>query len=991
MRAIERYDSKLVEEEVRTFWKEKQIPQGLAEHRKVAKKYFVLDGPPYVNGTPHVGHVKTTACKDVWTRFKYMQGYDTYIQPGFDCHGLPVEVVVQKELGVQTKQDIDKMGIDKFDAACLQKILNNEKVWMDYYQQLGAWRAYFEPYFTYKKYYIESAWWTAKTLHEKGFLVEGETPTFWCAHCETVLSGYEVSDSYKDLTDPSLYVKFRVKGAKNEYLVAWTTTPWTLISNVALFVHPKETYVKAKVGDEIFIMAKARLDAVLKDMLKEKYEIIEEFPGERLSGTEYEPLLDVPVQKGLGDKAHRVYLSVHIMKFKRYKKHKLTNADEEEYEEFVTMSDGSGIVHCAPGHGASDHYVGKHYGLPAVSPVDEQGNFTSKAGNELKGKFVKAADKEIIERLDSEGKLLHAGKVTHSYPLCWRCKNPLIYRLTKQWYFKIDDIKEKMLDSNESVNWMPSFGKEAFGNWLEQSGDWCISRQRYWAIPLPIWVCNKCNRKEVIGSVAELREKAEKDPGELDDLHRHTVDSIKLKCVTCGGSMERIKDVFDVWYDSGISPWASLGYPFRNKELFESMYPVDLINESQDQIRGWFYTLMFASMATHGKPAFKNVAMMGWVVDEKGEKMSKSLGNVIPAKEGIEKVGADAIRLYYCWEIAPWDVQKFSLHSASEVQKALNILWNSFAFFKMYAPQGFRATAPEAEAPEDLWILSRLNSLAKEVPGHVENFEFHHAGRKLMRFIVDDYSRWYVKLTRDRASDAQCANVMYKCLVETTKMLAPFCPFITEYLYQELKQYGGEKEESVHYCAYPKPDEAAIDSMLEERMAVAMRVAEAVNSLRREQGIKLRWPVRAVIVTGNETAAKAVHELQGVMINSLNSVSVTYSDTEPGLPFKEFDGGKAFLDPKRDEELLNQALFRELVRAIQSSRKQNGFNVSERVSLTLYTTSKASFFLQECLEDLKEEVGAKSVTLVPNEAALKGEFAVELTFEDAVVKAKYSR
>ncbi len=484
---FDKYDSKVLEEAVRNYWTENKVVERLGERRKGAKPYYLLDGPPYVNAEPHVGHVKTTACKDIWTRLRYMQGFDVHLQPGFDAHGLPVEVIVQKELGIQSKKDILALGIDKFDAKCLEKVEHNEKVWLDYYRQLGAWRASFEPYFTYKKYYIESAWWTLKTLHEKGFLREGERPTFWCPHCETVLSGYEVSDSYKDVTDPSIYVKFKVKGTDNDYLLVWTTTPWTLPANVAIFAAPQADYVKVRVSEGgkpvHYILAKERLAPVLDELVGTKYEIVDEFKGAELDGLEYEPLLDVPQQKELvATKAHRVYLSISIQKRKKYKKHKMSeeaaekdprkakftsgdaNADETasasnlgeegEYEEFVGTSDGTGLVHCAPGHGHSDHYVGKHYGLPAVSPVDERGHFTAAAGP-WAGKFVKQADKEIVAQLDADGVLLYAGKVTHSYPLCWRCKNPLIYRLTSQWYLSIDSIHEQMLEGNESTHWLP--------------------------------------------------------------------------------------------------------------------------------------------------------------------------------------------------------------------------------------------------------------------------------------------------------------------------------------------------------------------------------------------------------------------------------------------------------------------------------------------------------------------------------------------------------
>ncbi|MCX6767912.1 MAG: isoleucine--tRNA ligase [Candidatus Micrarchaeota archaeon] len=1043
---LKNYDSAQVEALVRKYWDEKRVPQRLSEQRRGAKKFLLLDGPPYVNAEAHVGHVKTTACKDIWSRFMYMKGNDVFLQPGFDCHGLPVEVIVQKELGVESKQDIERMGIDKFDAKCLEKVLNNERLWMEYYKLLGAWRAYFEPYFTYKNSYIESAWWTVKRLHEKGFLVQGEAPTYWCPSCETVLSGYEVSDSYKDVSDPSVYLKFKIKGAKggNEFLLVWTTTPWTLPGNVAVFVHPDEIYVKAKVKatGEVLLLAEKRAGPVLDDLLKwragKDYEIVGRVKGAELDGLEYEPILDVEQSRELkkNPKAYRVCLSIPIMKFKKYKKHKMAHGKEEggkagktgesgasaaaapeEFEEFVVMTDGSGLVHCAPGHGATDHYVGIHYGLPAVSPVDEQGRFTEKVGA-WKGVFVKEADKAIVEKLEADGKLLHHSRITHSYPLCWRCKSPLIFRLTKQWYFKIDLIKEKMLEANEGVDWMPAFGKDAFRNWLEQSTDWCISRQRYWATPLPVWTCSKCGKIEVIGSVAELRNKAVRDPGELKDLHRHTVDKILLKCGACGAEARRVPDVCDVWYDSGVAPWASLGYPLANKEFFEESFPVGLVNESQDQVRGWFYYLFFAAMAAFDKPAFKRVAMMGWVVDEKGEKMSKSLGNVVYAKAGVEKVGADVIRTYYCWETAPWDVQKFSFRTAEDVKRSLGILWNCFMFYKMYAAEGFKPGAVDAIAAgafknvEDRWLLSRLNTMVSEADRHFSRFEFHHAGRKIIDFALNDFSRWYIKLARDRVSlesgeaKDRCLSIIHHVLLSLAKAAAPVTPFLSEYLYDQLDgaaagaagRAAGEsvKNESIHFCDYPVSDERFIDKPLEERMARAMEIVEAAGSARQEAAIKLRWPVKEIVAVGDAVLEKTVAELNAVLVRACNAQRVVFWKKEEGTAgfvARDVSGGKVFLNPVRDEALVNESLFRELVRAVQDARKKKGFDVKERVLLTVFSRDrKLADFLRAKEKELAKEVGAAEAAVVDSEPRLTGEHSVELAVEGAPgVSAKFSR
>ncbi|MBI5228501.1 isoleucine--tRNA ligase [Candidatus Micrarchaeota archaeon] len=1028
---MQAYDPKAIENSVRKCWEKHNVAGKLAKRRKGSKKFFLLDGPPYINAPPHIGHVKTTVSKDIWTKFRYMQGFNSLLQPGFDCHGLPVEVMVEKELGIKSKKEIEEMGLEKFDELCLQKILNNEKLWIEYYKLVGAWRGYFEPYFTYKNYYIESAWWTLKKIHERGMLVEGDYPIHWCPHCETALSGYEVSDSYKMVSDPSIYLKFKVKGKDNEFLIVWTTTPWTLAGNVAVFVHPDEYYVKARMKSdrmEFYVLAEKRAHAVLGEILGLEYEIVERFKGAELEGLEYEPILDVESQRDLGDKAHRVYLSITIMKKKQYKKHKMsgregkgkgdearggkgiaersaeegmqarpeTDASEgwKEYEEFVTMGEGSGLVHCAPGHGSTDYFVGEYYKLPVVSPVDEKGCFTEKV-SAWKGRFVKDADQEILERLEREGKLLHHSKVTHSYPLCWRCKSPLIFRLSKQWYLKIGPIKEHMLESNESIKWLPPYGKESFRNWLLQSEDWCISQQRYWGIPLPIWICGRCGRKRVVESVMELKENAVEPIDKIDDLHKHTVDKIRLRC-DCGGETKRIPDIFNVWYDSGIAPWASLGYPFKNKELFESMYPVDMVNESQDQIRGWFYTLMFCGMAAFGKTPYKTVAMMGWVLDEHGEKMSKSLGNVIYAKEGIEKLGADVLRLYFCWEIAPWDIQKFSFKSAEEVKKSLNILWNAYQFFKTYSRDSFKAKEATPERLEDLWMFSRLNSTAKAVAMHLEEYELHHAGRALVNFILDDFSRWYIKLARDRVSPyvkgrdkEDCLNTIYTVLMTTAKLLAPITPFLSEYIYQDLRKHSKkEKEESVHFTEYPLVEDGMIDAELEELMKKAMLIREAVNSARQEEKIKLRWPLRELIVSGDSKTERTVEVLQGILCSTNNVKNVLFSDSPPpNLKEKAFEGGKVFFSPKRDEELINESFYRELIRSIQEARKTHGFNVTESISLSISADEAFSAYLESRKNELKKEVGAKAIRF----GKLEGEFSAEIKLDDKTITARFSR
>jgi len=729
-------------------------------------------------------------------------------------------------------------GIEKFIEECRKKATGNEKIWLELYRKLGAWRGYVEPYLTLENYYIESAWWTIKKMHEKGMLYQGEKPTYWCPHCQTSLSGYEVTDSYADVKDPYVYVKFPIEGKEKEYIVIFTTTPWTLVSNVAIAVKGDEYYVKVSYKGEKLIFAEKRLEAI-KELLKEELKVEERFLGSELAGVKYKPVLDVPAQRKLDEfeNARRIYLSIPVLKSKSYKHGILEKVEKmkEDFFDFVNVEEGSGCVHVAPGHGPEDYYLGQHYKLPALSPVDDEGKFTEEAGF-LAGIFVKDADKLIIEELKNKGYLLFSGWIIHSYPLCWRCKSPLIFRLTRQWFLSVDEIKDKMIEENEKVRWLPEFGRKRFHNWLKDAVDWCISRQRYWGIPLPIWVCEKCGKIEVVGSFEELKRKAKTEVLENIDLHKHQVDKIVLKCFNCDGEMRRVADVIDVWFDSGIAPWASLGYPYRNREIFERLWPVDLVNESQDQIRGWFYSLMFTSVAVFDKAPYKAIAMNGWVLDEKGEKMSKSLGNVVWAKDALEKLGADVLRLYYCWESSPWEQQNFSFKIAEEVKASLNILWNTLIFFETYSKENFSFSLENLKV-EDRWILSRLNSTIKEVTNHLENFEFEKAGKKILNFVVEDLSRTYVKLIRDRAwiysSERNVPlSVLKVCLVNTAKILAPISPFISEEIYQRLE---GNYERSVFEAGWPATDEKLIDKKLEEDFEYAREFLEGILAAREKQ------------------------------------------------------------------------------------------------------------------------------------------------------------
>ncbi|MCS7094103.1 MAG: isoleucine--tRNA ligase [Candidatus Aenigmarchaeota archaeon] len=951
---------KEIEEKIRKFWEEKKIVQKLSdfESNKNKPKFYLLDGPPYVNAEPHVGHVKTRVFKDVWNKYMLMNGFFVWFQPGFDCHGLPIENMVEKQLGLKSKKEIEKFGVDKFIEECKKRAKGNEKVWMELYRKIGDWRGYFQPYLTLENYYIEAGWWSVKEMWKKGMLYVGEKPTYWCPHCETSLSGYEVTDSYSNVKDPYIYVKFPVKNREKEYLVVFTTTPWTLVSNVAIVVKGDENYIKVELNGEKLIIAEKRLKP-LEELLKVKFKVVEKFLGKDLEGVEYKPVLKVSAQKKLDNnpKARKVYLSIPVLKSKSYKHGVLEKAKElkEEFFDFVNVEEGSGLVHCAPGHGPEDYYLGEHYKLPVLSPVDDEGKFTEEA-DFLKGIFVKEADKIIVEFLKKNGLILYDDFVVHSYPLCWRCKSPLIFRLTKQWFLSVDKIKEKMLEENEKVKWLPSFGKDRFRNWLKDAVDWCISRQRYWGIPLPIWVCENCRNLEVIGSFEELKKKSLTPLDDNIDLHKNNVDKISIRCEKCGESMNRVHDILDVWFDSGIAPWASLGYPYRNKEIFERLWKVDLVDESQDQIRGWFYSLMFAGVSIFSEAPYKAVAMNGWVLDEKGEKMSKSLGNVVWANEAIEKLGADVLRIYFCWENSPWEQQNFSFSNAEIVKRQINVLWNTLQFFEIYSGE-FNFTLEPLKV-EDRWILSRLNTTIKNVRNFIENFEFEKAGREIMNFAVEDLSRTYIKIVRDRVSinspeRSVPLSVIKKCLTEISKTLAPIASFISEEIYQRLE---GRYERSVFEEAFPKPEEEFIDEELERKFEYAKEFIEGILAIRQSGKIKTRWPLKTAIIPID------LGEVNDVVKILTNVKEVKVGESE-NLSSRETKYGTVYLDLNLYEELKEEAIFRELVRAIQEERKKRKMNVWEKIELKIDADEETLKSIEKFSEEIMKEVGAESIVI----------------------------
>ncbi len=967
------YNSKEIEKQVQEFWKKNKVPEQIVRMNWKKKKFYFVDGPPYVNGTPHIGHVKTILFKDMWPKMRYMQGFASWFMPIFDCNGLPIESSVEKKLGIKSKGEIEQMGVDKFIAECQLLAKGNEHVWLDYYKKIGAWKGWLSPALTSENYYIESGWWTVKKWFEKGLLVEGTKPGFWCTHCETVLAGIEASESYKNLEDPSIFIKFKLK-SRDEFFLVWTTTPWTLPANVALAVHPDETYVKIELEGtkEKFILAEKRLE-VIKGRpdakgVSQPYKILEKIPGKELAGISYEPLLDVPSQGSVKNdqKAHKVYLSVPILK-KRVasKMFEKGMSEKEDFGHFVTMDSGTGIVHTAPGHG--DAKFGEHYGLPFLSPVDEKGLLTKEAGKYV-GNYVKKADPVIIQDLQNEGKIFYSSRITHSYPLCWRCKTPLIFRMSRQWFLKLDLIRNKIIKANKKVRWLPEFGRERYHNTIEEAPDWAITRQRYWGIPLPVWNC-KCGSRRVIGSREELIKFSSERLTKDVDLHKNIVDKIKLKC-DCGQLMDRDKDIMDVWFDSGITPWASLGYPHKNKDVFEKLWNVDLVDESQDQVKAWFDKLMLCSFATFDTKPFETVCMNGWTLDEKGEKMSKSLGNVISAEDAHKELGADALRLYICFDNPPWETQKFSLRNGKDVGRSLNTLWNTYIYYKTYgkptlandakrpstlASNSLKTSGSRKFQKEDKWILSRINTTVSKVSSCLEKFEFHTAAREIVNFIVNDFSRMYIKLTRGR-NDSAVGFVMKHVLDKVCKLLCVICPFITDFIYINL--FGS----SVHLQKWPASEKKYISKALEDDMKVVELIAESANSIRKESSIKLRWPLNKLYVEG-EMCRSAVSSFDKVVQLLCNIKKVEYGKPQNDNEYvkKQFEGGIVYLDTNMTEELKQESVLRELMRAVQEKRKEQKLVVSDKIVLSIEISKELEKYFKKNEKLMKQKLGAATI------------------------------
>ncbi|ELC8466771.1 isoleucine--tRNA ligase [Clostridium perfringens] len=824
-----------VEKEVANLWKEKNIIKKNFDMNQDGEYFTFYDGPPTANGKPHVGHVLTRVMKDIIPRYKVMKGYKVIRKAGWDTHGLPVELEIEKKLGISGKPQIEDYGVEKFVTECKDSVFTYVSMWEKMTEQIGYWVDMENPYVTYHNPYIESVWWALKQMWDKKLLYKGYKTMPYCPRCGTSLSSHEVSQGYKDVKDLTAVAKFKVKGEDNKYFLAWTTTPWTLPSNVALCINKAYDYVEAKQaeGDEIFILAKELAPKVLG----EGFEIVREFKGEELLGMEYEQLLPfVTPTEG------KAFIVVH--------------------GDYVTLSDGTGIVHIAPAYGEDDNLIGKQNGLAFLNLVDLSGNFVEEV-TPWAGKFVKKCDQQIVDYLKEQNKLFKAEKHTHSYPHCWRCDTPLLYYPKESWFVAMTTLRDKLLANNEKINWYPDNIKNGrFGKFLENVIDWGISRDRYWGTPLPIWEC-ECGHRECIGSIEELKTKGINVPEDIE-LHKPYIDKVHLNCPHCNKEMKRTAEVIDCWFDSGSMPFAQHHYPFENKELFEANYPAQFISEAVDQTRGWFYTLLAISTAIFDRNPFENCIVLGHVLDKKGLKMSKSKGNVVDPFEVLDSQGADATRWHFYTASAPWLPTRFSIEDVAETQrKFLSTLWNVYSFYVLYAeldsfnPLDYKDFV--SDNVMDKWIMSKLNTLVKDVDDHLNNYRITQAALEIEEF-TDELSNWYVRRNRARYWSEELTDdkigaytTLYRVLVTLCKVAAPFVPFITEEIYQNLVVNLDENAlESIHLGAWPEVDEKAIDKKLEEKMDLAYKIVKLGRSARNGANIKNRQPLSKMLLSTSE-------------------------------------------------------------------------------------------------------------------------------------------
>ncbi len=865
---------KELEEKIQSWWEENHIYEKCKNHRREGQKYYFLDGPPYASGAIHLGTAWNKILKDAVVRYHSMKGLNVRRQAGWDCHGLPIELKVEEKLGIKMKKEIEEFGERNFIKECEKWAREHVEIMTKQFARLGVWMDWDKPYMTLNNEYIEAAWWTIKKAQEKGLLTNDLGVVTWCPRCETALANVEIE--FQERVDPSIYVKFPIVGKENEYLLIWTTTPWTLVGNLAIMVHPEFEYVKVRTKKGDLILANAMVDVLEKD-LNLDYELIDVIEGKDLEGLRYKNPLEDVIDISPSENAYSVILA-----------------------DFVSLEDGTGCVHSAPGHGPEDYEACIPYNIKPICPVDERGRFTKEAGK-FAGLTVKKDDKAILKELEDVGALLLSTHISHRYGHCWRCKSPIIYRATKQWFIKVTALIDRMLEETENVEWIPEWaGSSRFKDWIENIKDWTISRQRYWGIPLPIWICKECGNIEVIGSRKELEEKGFK----IDDMHKPFVDEIVLKC-GCGGDAYRVPDVLDVWFDSGVAAWASLGYPGEEEE-FKKWYPVDFITEGHDQTRGWFYSQLGCGLIAFDKVPYKRVLQHGFTLDEKGNKMSKSLGNVVRPEEVIEKFGVEVLRFYVLWATKPWDDLRFNWTEVEVIDRMFNIFWNAYVFATTYMaldnfdPTSLKQDIAKHYKPEDRWIMSRLNTVVKEVTEAFESLQIYSMPRVMHDFILEDLSRWYIPLIRSRTwmenddlEKLTAYQVLYEIFTTLATIMAPISPHLSEEMHRNLtSSFGGE--ESVHMEDWIIPDEEMIDGQLEKDMQVARRVIEAVTSAREKRGLKRRWPVLNITFHPTDEASKvAAENLKELIEKQANTHELSIMNPE-----ENFEGLETKVEPE---------------------------------------------------------------------------------------------
>ncbi len=1003
------------EKKVEKFWKDNHIFEKSIETRAKGTPYVFYDGPPTANGKPHIGHVLTRVIKDMIPRYRAMKGYMVPRKAGWDTHGLPVELEVEKSLGLDGKEQIEEYGLEPFIQHCKESVWKYKSMWEDFSNTVGFWADMDHPYVTYDNTFIESEWWALKKIWDKGLLYKGFKIVPYCPRCGTPLSSHEVAQGYKDVKERSAIVRFKAKG-EDAYILAWTTTPWTLPSNVALCVNPNESYVKVKAGDgKVYYMAEALVEKVLGGL--GEYEVLERYIGKDLEYKEYEPLFDCAAKVAEKQRRKGFYVTC---------------------DTYVTLTDGTGVVHIAPAFGEDDSKVGKNYNLPFVQLVDGKGDMT--AETPWPGVFVKKADPLVLQNLEERGLLFDAPEFEHSYPHCWRCDTPLIYYARESWFIKMTAVKDDLIRNNNTINWIPeSIGKGRFGDWLENVQDWGLSRNRYWGTPLNIWEC-ECGHQHSIGSIEELKSMSKNCPDNIE-LHRPYIDQVTITCPVCGKEMHRVPEVIDCWFDSGSMPFAQHHYPFENKELFESQFPADFISEAVDQTRGWFYSLLAISTLIFNKAPFKNVIVMGHVQDENGQKMSKSKGNAVDPFDALATYGADAIRWYFYVSSAPWLPKRFHGKAVQECQrKFMGTLWNTYAFYVLYANiDEFDATKHELEYDKlpvmDKWLLSKLNSTVKTVDSCLNDYKVPEAANALQDF-VDDMSNWYVRRSRSRfwakgmeQDKINAYMTLYTALSTICKAAAPMIPFMTEDIYQNLvRKIDKNAPESIHLCDFPAVREEMIDKELEDKMDEVLKVVVMGRAARNTAAIKNRQPIGRMFVKG-----KVLPEFyQEIIEDELNVKKVEFTDdvraftsytfkpqlktvgpkygkllgkikqalaevdgnqamdtlNETGVLTFDFDGQHVelakedllidmaqkdgfvsegdntmtvVLDTNLTPELIEEGFVREIVSKIQTMRKEAGFEVMDHIAVYEQDSEKIEEILKKNEETVRREVMADRI------------------------------